>query len=39
MKIISEKNNGKVFDEINGEVSLWKPISQFVIDEYNKIIK
>ena len=37
MKIISKKNNGKVFDEINGEISLWKPISQFVIDEYKKM--
>lgn len=37
MKIISKKNNGKVFEEMNGEVSLWKPISDFVIYEYEKV--
>jgi len=36
MKIISKKNNGKVFEEENGDVSLWKPISEFVVSEYKK---
>ena len=36
MKIISEKNNGKVFEENNGDVKLWNPISEFVISEYKK---
>lgn len=34
MKMISEKNHAKVFTEKNGEVSLWEPVSQFIIDEY-----
>jgi len=38
MKMISEKNHAKVFTEENGEISLWGPIAQFVIDEYEKWI-
>ncbi|MEA3492717.1 MAG: hypothetical protein U9R27_12575 [Campylobacterota bacterium] len=36
MKIISEKNHAKVFTEENGNVQLWKPVSEFIINEYNK---
>lgn len=38
MKMISEKNHAKVFAEENGEISLWKPVTQFIIDEYQKWI-
>ncbi len=37
MKIISEKNHAKVFTEENGSVRLWEPISEFVIDEFQKM--
>lgn len=30
MKTISEKNHGKVFDEINREVELWEPVAEFI---------
>lgn len=36
MKIISERNHAKVFDEAYGEVKLWEPIANFVIDLYQK---
>ncbi len=36
MKIISEKNHAKVFDEMYGEVNLWEPIAEFIIDLYKK---
>lgn len=31
-----EKNHGKVFDLINDEVRLWKPIKEIVLREYKK---
>ncbi len=34
MKIISERNHGKVFKEENGQVSLWKPIENFVVSQF-----
>jgi hypothetical protein len=34
MKIISEKNHGKIFNEENGQVTLWEPIKDFVINQY-----
>jgi len=34
MKIISERNHAKVFDEVYGEVKLWEPIADFIIDLY-----
>ena len=37
MKIISNKNHGKVFTEENGNVRLWKPVSEFIINEFQKI--
>ena len=39
MKKISNKNHGKVFDEENGSVKLWEPISEFVINEFQKMAK
>lgn len=36
MKIISEKNHAKVFTEENGEIRLWEPISEFIINEFQK---
>lgn len=36
MKIISEKNHAKVFDEAYGEVKLWEPIADFIIDLYKQ---
>lgn len=38
MKMISEKNHAKVFTEENGEISLWEPVAQFIMDEYRKWI-
>lgn len=37
MKILSYKNHGKVFTEINGVVSLWEPLAEFIVEEYTKI--
>ena len=36
MKIISKQNNAKVFDEVYGEVKLWKPVANFIIDLYKQ---
>jgi hypothetical protein len=36
MKIISERNHAKVFDEAYGEVKLWEPIASFIIDLYKQ---
>jgi hypothetical protein len=36
MKIISEKNHAKVFDEVYGEVKLWEPVANFIIELYTK---
>ena len=30
LKTISEKNHGKIFDEIDREVELWKPVAEFI---------
>lgn len=37
MKTLSYKNHGKVFTEINGVVTLWEPLAEFIIEEYKKI--
>lgn len=37
MKIISYKNHGKVFTENDGLITLWEPVSDFIINEYKKI--
>ena len=34
MKDFGEKNHGKVFHEVDGYISLWEPIADFVIKEY-----
>ena len=36
MKVISERNHAKVFDEVYGEVKLWEPIADFIIDLYQQ---
>jgi len=36
MKIISERNHAKVFDEVYGEVKLWAPVADFIIDLYKQ---
>ena len=37
----AEKNNAKVFevDKFTKEISLWEPVAEFIIDEYNKVSK
>ena len=30
LKTISEKNHGKVFDEVDREVELWEPVAEFI---------
>ena len=34
MKNFGDKNHGKVFEEKNGVVTLWEPVSNFIIDQY-----
>ncbi len=34
MKIIAERNHGKVFEEKDGEVTLWEPVAEFIMDLY-----
>lgn len=36
MKNFGEKNHGKVFEEVEGVVHLWKPVKDFILTEYNK---
>lgn len=36
MKIITDKNHAKVFDEENGTLTLWEPVACFILDEYKK---
>jgi hypothetical protein len=36
MKIISERNHAKVFDDAYGEVKLWEPTADFIIDLYKQ---
>lgn len=37
MKIISYKNHGKVFSELNENVTLWEPLAKYIVNEYEKI--
>lgn len=37
MKIISYKNHGKVFTEENGIVTLWFPVADYIVEEYEKM--
>ena len=39
MKTMSEKNHGKVFTEEDGFISLWNPVSNFIVEEYEKLLK
>lgn len=39
MKMISERNNAKVFDEVGRIISLWEPGKSFVEKEYQKYLK
>ncbi len=34
MKIIAERNHGKVFEENHGEVRLWEPVADYIIKAY-----
>lgn len=34
MKTISKRNHAKVFEEIYGEVKLWEPVSEFIVQLY-----
>ena len=34
MKNFGEKNHGKVFEETNGIVTLWKPVKEFILELY-----
>ena len=35
MKMIAEKNHGKVFDEYDGRVTLWGPVADIVIEQFH----
>lgn len=39
MKSFAEKAHGKVFEEENGQVKLWKPIADFVIEQFKTTIQ
>ena len=39
MKIIAPKAHGKVFEEENGQVKLWKPIEDFVVNLFTTPLK
>jgi hypothetical protein len=34
MKLISKRNHGKVFTEKNGQITLWKPIKDFIVSKF-----
>ncbi|SFV70207.1 hypothetical protein MNB_SV-3-765 [hydrothermal vent metagenome] len=39
LKTISAKNHGKVFDEINREIELWEPVSEFIEELFSYDLK
>ena len=39
MKIISERNHAKVFEEAGGRITLWEPVRDFVIKEFKQFKK
>ena len=39
MKILAPKNHSKVFEEIDGKVTLWSHVAEFIIAQYNKTLK
>lgn len=36
MRNMLPNNHGKVFEEINGEITLWKPVAEIVLEAYSK---
>ena len=36
LKTISAKNHGKVFSEKNGQITLWEPVENFIINNFGK---
>jgi len=38
MKLIAEKNHAKVFDESDKIITLWEPVSKFILCEYEKFL-
>ena len=36
MKDFGEKNHGKVFDEVNGFITLWEPVKDFILNLYRR---
>jgi len=36
LKTISAKNHGKVFSEKNGQITLWEPVKDFIINNFRK---
>lgn len=39
MKLIAPKNHSKVFEEVDGKVTLWSPVAEFIIAQYTKTLK
>ncbi len=37
LKTISYKNHAKVFEENNQQITLWKPVEEFIVKEFSKI--
>ena len=38
MKNFGEKNHGKVFEEINGNIILWEPVKEYILNLYKNNI-
>jgi len=36
MKNVGERNHGKVFEEENGNIRLWKPVAEFIVSLYER---
>ena len=39
MKTVSDKNHAKVFTEEDGFITLWSPVANFIVKEYEKILE
>ena len=39
MKTVSDKNHAKVFTEEDGFITLWSPVANFIVEEYEKILE
>jgi len=35
MKIIADRNHAKVFQEDHGQITLWEPVADFIVSEFN----